>query len=188
MNAASNGRLTHLASWNGASIGRYTDGTINTRFNGWMAELIIYNRALSESERKTVESYLNLKYNLGISVDSKSPHHHTDILNPILSVRTDKTTDSKTSGGLTIDGSFISGSSSIYTGHNNATGLTNAFNPSQALYPNFQRLERQWFLDIRGTLNTVFKFDLDALGLDGINPSGNNYRLLYRQCNPLDYR
>lgn len=187
MNAASTGRLANLQSWTGASIGRYLAGTINTRFNGWVAELIIYNRYLSETERKAVEAYIKNKYNLDIAVDLNGPLHEAGILNPHLSVNASKLTESKALGGLTLTGDYISSSSSIYSGHNNLDGINNSYNPDSGLYPDFKRLNRQWFMDFRGTLNTSFSFNLTDLGLDHISPAGNKYALLYRPCTCQNY-
>jgi hypothetical protein len=66
---------------NGAFVSTFTDtadpngaytnlriGSIGAGYNmtGDIAEIIIFNQALSETDRKTVNTYLNTKYNLGI--------------------------------------------------------------------------------------------------------------------------
>jgi hypothetical protein len=47
-------------------------GAINGGYQliGDIAELIIFSQALSDADRKTVNGYLNTKYNLGVSADS----------------------------------------------------------------------------------------------------------------------
>jgi hypothetical protein len=52
-----------------AALANLRIGSIGHGFNltGDIAEIIIFNQALSESDRKTVNSYLNTKYNLGIA-------------------------------------------------------------------------------------------------------------------------
>ena len=67
---------------NGAFVSTFTDtadpngaytnlriGSIGAGYNmtGDIAEIIIFNQALSETDRKTVNTYLNTKYNLGIA-------------------------------------------------------------------------------------------------------------------------
>jgi hypothetical protein len=67
---------------NGAFVSTFTDtadpngaytnlriGSIGAGYNltGDIAEIIIFNQALSETDRKTVNTYLNSKYNLGIA-------------------------------------------------------------------------------------------------------------------------
>ncbi len=47
---------------------RYNSSTGNTAFyNGYISEIIIYNRALNAEERKSVESYLSKKYAIKIA-------------------------------------------------------------------------------------------------------------------------
>jgi hypothetical protein len=52
-----------LTSYSGAAIGRY----LTHYFNGDIAEIIIFTRALQTTERQVVETYLGQKYNLTIS-------------------------------------------------------------------------------------------------------------------------
>jgi hypothetical protein len=54
------GKLGALGGVSGAgTIGR---GLNNSTFNGEVAEILVYNRALTTSEAAQVESYLSLKY------------------------------------------------------------------------------------------------------------------------------
>jgi prepilin-type N-terminal cleavage/methylation domain-containing protein len=46
---------------------RYSAGAISNCFNGDIAEIIIFSRALKTDERKSVETYLSKKYNIKIS-------------------------------------------------------------------------------------------------------------------------
>ncbi len=171
-------RLTHLLEWNGAAIGRYTDGSINPRFNGWIAELIFYNRYLSETERKAVEGYLSSKYNISIG-NTESPEHYTDIAR--LSVTaTIGNSDTQASGGLSVKGTSTGTASGIRIGHNNALSFTSAHNPDAVNYPNFLRLNREWFFEVSGNLNTTFSFNINSFGLGSITPGGSSYRLLFR--------
>lgn len=185
MNNVSSARLVHLSSWQGASIGRYIDNTINTRFNGYVAELIIYNRYLSETERKSVESYLATKYGL-TNANTASPEHYTGMNE--LTVTSSKLTETKSSSGLSIKGDYISATSRIRMGNDNAVGTSNTFNPDQSSYPNFVRLNREWFLEYTlGSINCTFNFDTATLLPGSSLPSGNQYRLLYRADNGANY-
>ena len=179
------GRLAHLTEWNGAAIGRYIDGSINPRFNGWVAELIMYNRYLSETERKAIESYLSAKYNVSIG-NTASPEHYTNMVN--VSVSSAVPTLELMTGGLTLKGTYVpANSAKIITGHNNAIGLTAANNPNIATYPRFLRLNRAWFMEFTGTLNTQFRFSLDSLSVGSFSPNGNDYRLLFRNNTKNNY-
>jgi len=53
---------TSLASWTGSAIGRFT----TNYFNGDIAEIIMFNRVLSDQEREDVEQYLSDKYQITI--------------------------------------------------------------------------------------------------------------------------
>lgn len=185
MNNVSSARLAHLSAWQGASVGRYIDNTINTRFNGYVAELIIYNRYLSESERKSVETYLANKYGLSVT-NTATPEHYTNMNE--LTVTSSKTTETKSSGGLSIKGDYVSATSRIRMGNDGAEGTTNTFNPNQSSYPDFVRLNREWFLEYTlGTINCTFSFDLATLLPGSSLPSGDQYRLLFRADNGANY-
>ncbi|PKN79410.1 MAG: hypothetical protein CVU48_05325 [Candidatus Cloacimonetes bacterium HGW-Cloacimonetes-1] len=185
MNSAVSGRLANLTAWVGAGIGRYMSGTINTRFNGWMAELIFYNRYLTETERKSIETYLSAKYNIPVA-NAPDPSYYTNMFE--IEVKSGTTTNTFTSGGLTLNSEYLIATSRIRGGHNNATGVTNTFNPDGALYPNFLRANREWFFETTsGNQKTTFSYDLNALGLTGVTPNVNNYRLLFRLNNSSAY-
>jgi hypothetical protein len=56
----SSGAKTPIASWVGSAIGRFT----TNYFTGDIAEIIIFNRALTKTERKDVEQYLGAKWDI----------------------------------------------------------------------------------------------------------------------------
>lgn len=185
MNATSNARLNHLTGWQGAAIGRYIDGSINNRLNGWMAELIVFNRYLNETERKAVEAYLADKYALTV-FNTATPEHYTNMFE--LTVLTTKLTETKTSGGLSIKGDYLTATARVRAGHDAAEGLSATFNPDAGAYPNFLRLKREWFVEYGlSNISTTYSFDLETL-LPGFGtPNGNQYRLLYRADNNSNY-
>jgi len=57
------GFTTAIASYPTAALGRY----LTNYFNGDLAEIIIFNRALQTTERQVVEDYLSKKYGIVIS-------------------------------------------------------------------------------------------------------------------------
>lgn len=61
--------ISVLVSNAGSALGRNVDGVSATTryFNGDLAEIIIYTRALSTEERQAVETYLSKKYTVTIS-------------------------------------------------------------------------------------------------------------------------
>ncbi len=56
---------SRISTKNNNFIGKRSDFTTNY-FDGDLAELIVYNRAISSSERKSVEEYLSRKWNIKI--------------------------------------------------------------------------------------------------------------------------
>ncbi|MBN2828999.1 MAG: T9SS type A sorting domain-containing protein, partial [Candidatus Cloacimonetes bacterium] len=191
LNTAVNGRLANLSDWPSSCIGRYFDEDttppidhIDTYFNGWIAELIFYNRHVSETERKAIEAYLSTKYNLPVGI-TPSPDYYSDIAE--VTVLASALSDTKVSGGLTLLGEYISSFARIRAGHNNAEGVTTTFNPDIVSYPDFQRISREWYLEFTGgSIETTFTFDLDELGI-GVIPNGDQYRLLFRKDTQNNY-
>ncbi len=184
MNTATSGRLAHLAEWTGSAIGKYYGGTTtHSHFNGWVTEFIIYNRYLSDTERKTVENYLSTKYALTLA-NTTSPEHYTDMIEISLPGAGSVT---QATDGLTIKGTYISAFARIRAGHDIGTGTTAASNPSIVSYPHFLRLHREWFMEFSGSLNTIFSFNLDNLGLPSFTPGGSDYRLLFRNDTKDNY-
>jgi prepilin-type N-terminal cleavage/methylation domain-containing protein len=58
---------TPVSSWNGSAIGRYTGGGGLKYFYGDLAEIIIFSKALNNTERQSVESYLSQKWGIKLS-------------------------------------------------------------------------------------------------------------------------
>lgn len=166
-----------LQDYQGASLGRYFGTNFKSYFNGYIAEVIIYNRYVNETERRAIESYLGNKYNISVG-SVEGPDHYTNMYE--FSVTTANQTNSSVSGGLTLTANWISGTGRCRGGHNNADAVGTSNNPDPVTYPDFQRLNRQWFLEFTSANITAnFSFDLDVLTPD-VTPSGNQYRLLYR--------
>jgi hypothetical protein len=69
-------------------IGREVGGANNRRANIDLAEIIIYNRALNETERNSVSKYLSDRYNLGFnpnvppSINFAAPANNTSVAAP----------------------------------------------------------------------------------------------------------
>jgi len=70
--SSSNGNTTPLGSSNSGTIGQAylfnnNNGYHNNWFNGDIGEILVYNAALTDSQRQSVDAYLNAKWGLGIS-------------------------------------------------------------------------------------------------------------------------
>lgn len=66
MNTATSGNSSAVTG--GLRVGSLVASSANKRFNGYIAEILIYNAALTETERKQVESYLASKYDLSSQI------------------------------------------------------------------------------------------------------------------------
>ncbi len=78
--ASDSSQTTALVSYNGAAIGRFN----SSYFNGDIAEIIIFNRALNTEERQDIENYLQKKYNLNFDSNTSRycPVNLTGITSP----------------------------------------------------------------------------------------------------------
>lgn len=56
-----------LTTYPGSKIGRYTATATTRYYQGDMAEIIVFNRALKNEERQSIETYLGKKYGITIS-------------------------------------------------------------------------------------------------------------------------
>lgn len=65
MNSRSGTNKTHYSMTGQGRIGRGND---NYGFNGQIAEVIVYNRTLSDTEKRQVHTYLSVKYGLSVPV------------------------------------------------------------------------------------------------------------------------
>ena len=161
-----------------------SNGTTNYNrlFDGKIGEVIVYNRQLSDTERRRVESYLAIKY--GLTIDQSTPQNYitangttiydatgslNGYLNDIAGIGLDKSsglyqkksksinddaivTVEKT-GGISTDNSFI-----IWGNDNGSLGTTNINSPAS-----YDKLNRTWKTDVTGTPGNVnLSFELTS--------------------------
>ncbi|RLT37902.1 MAG: hypothetical protein DWI57_12995, partial [Chloroflexi bacterium] len=168
-----------------ASVGMALGAAYNAttqRFDGDMAEVIVYNRALSNAERQRVDSYLALKYGLTLSntlnyVDgagvtiwdtSVNAAYYNDVAGIGIdanSALTQTTSASVNSDNIvTITGTLASMSSGEFLLWGNDNGATTASTQVPTGYS--QRLTREWKVDETGEVGTVtIAFDLTGISL-----------------------
>ncbi len=170
-------------------------GTFRSSFLGNLAEVIIYKRDISLSERQKIESYLALKY--GITLGNGGPMNYLTSNNSVVWDGTANAAFHHNVAGFGRDGlstldQLTSRSSSLGNrvamtgttaalndgefliwGHNNSSLTASSNVPGGA--PSAQRLNRIWKMQQTGNVgNVTISFDLSSLGLpvDLVNVPG----------------
>jgi len=175
------------------------------KFNGKLSELIVYPRALSSSERKTVESYLAIKYGIHLTGNYISNNgttiwnatanstYHNDVfgigndLGSGLNQSQSNSINTGSGNGTGQNGAgniVLSNASSLgnndfmLIGHNNAA-LTFSVNELPLSMNNYIRTSREWYVDKTGDLGTV-TLSFDMTGISGITVGGvaSDYAIL----------
>ena len=164
-------------------------------FDGDIAELIIYNNVLSDTNRTHVELYLRDKYNLdlsdaGLYTAPAAYQHNVRGLSMSAGVLNSDLPSSLTAGLRALWDSFPQDADDVLVfGHNNADfalvedGLTiSAAN---------RRWARLWSFDVQDALPTLFgrvylKFDISDAGGTGTFASDGSYYLLKRATGSND--
>lgn len=63
---ASTTQSAYISTYGGSSFGRSVNSTSTFYYIGDLAEIIIYNRALKNEERQSIETYLSVKYDIAL--------------------------------------------------------------------------------------------------------------------------
>jgi hypothetical protein len=87
-NGVSTGKYTAEAAWtpedNGTSLYIGTRFDLNTGFMGSMQEIVVFNRALSTTERQNIEGYLAWKWGLQTTLPSTHPYYASAPINIVI--------------------------------------------------------------------------------------------------------
>ena len=156
-------------------------------YNGYISEVIVYDRELSCDEREAIELYLKDKY--GISLYYEETEDIAD--NGIATIDPDSvytTTTTATSSAVTIsDVSAINDCiDTIYFAHDGALGLTDKPSDPDMIGltgTNVWRWTRQWYGIVvsndgdPGNVTLVFDFD-DYPSAAGTTPAGSDYMVI----------
>ena len=169
----------------------------NRYFDGDIAELIIYNEALSDADRLTIENYLSQKYGITITHDffgnaaGYDPGYTYD-LRGIGSDGTGTRSLSQASGGLTLrekDGSLDAGEY-VMLAHNNAPHDDGEIRNRVDEVSITARWARDWYVEVNrgggssgvnnGEVSVEMVFDFEADATLNYSGSPDDYVLLYR--------
>lgn len=186
------------------SVGIWSDdpGAGETYLDGFVAEIIMFTKVLSETERNIVESYLSAKYDIPIDVSSDkylgdaTPNFDLDVIgiggssadvnNRVLKAK---------SNGLTLeqstnftDGDYLMAGHSTKTNTINTTDLNDNNTGGGAGVTLESRWERQWWMDVTdpGNNNTIdITFDMSEAGFGNslFNNNESDFKLIYRSTN-----
>lgn len=171
------------------ALGNHSDYDADGQFEGDMAEAIVFNKVLSETERARVESYLAVKYGItraitGLSeaaedylaadggviwdIDNQGVTYHNDIFGigrDDLSCFEQTQSKSENSDALVtfdLGGNFPTNDSFILSGNDNADveSDTNNEKPAGIL----SRLNREWRVQETGTVGSIeLTYDLSTI-------------------------
>ncbi len=175
---------TDVTSTNAIGIGGIYTGLVGDNFGGDIAEVIIYDRALTDEEQSLVEEYLSEKYDIPISVGigTSEPHAKLSVNGTIQTIpRREATCDTKQEGAVY----YNSDSKKLFVcDGTNWVNLTGAGNGSS---DEFTKLLLHFDGDFKDSSNSVHAIasniglastpdsplipDSDIASFDGINDS-----------------
>ncbi len=146
-------------------------------FNGNIAEVIFYNTRLNAVQRKLLENYLGMKYNISIS-DVKYSYSATHG-NDVAGIGSEGTPIIHTSANSTVlnisnPGGLESGEYMLF-GHDN--GSISAWTSTEAPNTEVQRIAREWRVDKTGDPGTL-TISFDTIGLPSVGFGYNGFVLM----------
>lgn len=186
-----------LVGWPGSAIGRYIDAanptTFNFRFEGYVSEMIMHNKALSNSERIIIENYLAAKWGQDLATAAKKYNTPDGFFHQLAGIGRETGTDLVaetvyTSGGLgfrsSLPGFLNDDGNYLLAAHNNISGVES----NLVLINNYilEKWARTWHVEKTlpgndGTLAIYFDFQDYGIALP---ESGNDYLILYHPEDP----
>jgi hypothetical protein len=166
----------------------------NKQFNGYIGEIILYNRILNDPERIIVANYLSAKYNVSLSSNDRYAGDTPANGNYDFEVAglgkdatgTSPSFSASTCGGLGISatGSGLDNSDFILAGHATTTNSQVSTDVGGMTGTNNARWHRIWYVDVTNTstnIETNIEFDMSDGDVGPVSLSTpSNYVLLYR--------
>ncbi len=148
----------------------------NDHFNGDLAEVIVYRRALNEAQRRIVENHLSTRWGIGITHDYfVHDGSHAFGIAGIGQANGEKHTAAQSDGILTIKGAgALADGDFLMIGHDN-DDIT-AWSSTEVPDASTQRLAREWRADVTNSPGLI-SISLDTAGFP-TPPAGYGYCLL----------
>ncbi|WP_462319238.1 hypothetical protein, partial [Marinilabilia sp.] len=174
-------------------VGGRRSGSGNTgsgfRYNGNIAEVIMFSNALNDAERIIINNYLSEKYGITTANDyySNSDGYNSELVGIATTNGTVKHDITSGSGGAVffqeINSSLDASNEFLLAAHNNAPhGITTNNIPGL----DRARWERIWYIDKTGNIDAQIKFSTEDAGL-GSPTAAEDYMLLYRSNTSSDF-
>ncbi len=171
------------------SIGNWADASITSSeflMDGYISEIIAFNRLLKIAEMNIISAYLAGKYNISIASDIyagddlANGNHDLDIIG--VGVDADGLHGNSEQSGLKIiiDSNFESGDY-VVAGHNVQQNIVNTSDIGGGMLE--ARWERVWWIDVTDmgpAIKLDFVFDASNAGLGASLNNASNYKLIYR--------
>jgi hypothetical protein len=126
-------------------------------FNGDFAELIVYNTEINEAQRNIVDNYLSSKYGIAVATDlySFDALHGNDLAGIGMLDATNFHIAAQSAGILKIfNPDNLANGEYMLFGHDN--GAYQSWVTSEIPGPQFQRISREWRVNISGNPGEVF--------------------------------
>lgn len=173
------------------AVGRYRNaGVINNShlMNGYIGEIIVFNKVIGSAERNLITSYLSAKYNSPVANDrysgdeNSNGDHDRDVAG--IGRESDGVNNAAMSGSLSmLSESNLDDGDYVMFGHNK---LDNSVVTSDAnLGALAARWDRIWWIDATdagATCSVRLQFDFSESILGGAPQNAGNYKLIYRNA------
>ena len=182
----SNGSLVKTSGETSTSIGNYSSdlriGTMNLNygkyFYGYMSELLIIRKTLSEAERVIIDNYLGAKYNIALSSDlyAYDSTHGDEVIGIGQASDGSNNTSAQGDGILTVSSADdLDNSEYLFIGHDGSVAELIDTCDAPSFYST--RLNRVWRADKTGDLGSV-SIDIDLSAVAGASSSAADYALI----------
>jgi PKD domain/SprB repeat len=173
--SSSNGNILHYTQGAMGNIGR---GFGSSGFQGYISEVIVYNRTLTALEKRQIQTYLSIKYGLSIAVADHLYYNEPTFANDVFGIGKDvalqglNQTESKSENPddiVTIkEPSNMSDGEFLVSGNNNGSTAMATYSGSNCSVTNL--MARVWKVRETGDVGTVtMRFNMT--GITGITPS-----------------
>lgn len=149
-------------------------GSLGLFFDGYIAEIIVYNTSLNSAQRIIVENYLGSKY--GISVSNERYVYDSGYKNDVIGIGQEADGNNLTARGngiLELSSSSLSNGDYVMAGHDGVS-LSNRTGNVPATISGYFRWTRKWRVDPTGTAGNI-DVKVYVSGGNGWGQSGTYY-------------